>query len=498
MANAIEILINARDNASAPIDRATVSIGSMAKAAAVSVAAFAAAQLSMQALSQAAIGVSKQFADEVEQLDRLAAMTGLTNEQLQVFRRGLERNGQQADQLNMSLRFFQHQLATNRRELALYGITSTNTFTALQQFAGALEGAGNEAEKVELAAKTLGMRNVEVAATVAQVAKNYENEYATAMSRGAVLTGETAEKMRDLDGALDDFADTARAFAIAWAEAFGPVVATMTKLLNQLNEANQRKREFAAEANAGWNRNRGMVFRVGDGVNPAPAFENGASEPFDRASWDRWWKNRSSALPWTGLGMSTQFPGMSESILSGYTFSTGNEGVGRRSSAVQPLMDLVKVMREAEPVANAYEQGIVRLSKAQREAMDVAMNAGMMIQQSITQAVMSVVTGVQSLGAAFRQLVMNIFASIAEAIAQYLGRQAAGWIVTGIGVLTGQPGIIAAGGAIRGASMAPAGGNTYVIQSIDAKTALDSLVSPTGSLRRANDRVYEVAMAGAL
>lgn len=483
MANAIEILINARDNASAPMEKATMSVAGLTKAVAASVASFVAVQLSMQAVSQAAIGVSKQFADEVEQLDRLSAITGLTNEQLQVFRRGLERNGQQADQLNMALRFFQNQLATSRKELALYGITSTNTFEALQQFAGALEGAGNESEKVELAAKTLGMRNVEVAQTVAQVAKNYENEYATALSRGAVLTDESAEKMRDLDQALDDFADTTRAFSIAWAEAFGPVIANLTKVLNLLNEANAKRREWADEANAGYRKTLGLP-RGGAGATWEDPMM-GASEPFDRASWDRWNK-------------ANQPPPNPADILAGYTFGTEGNALSRRESATAPLVDLTKVLREAEPVANALEQGIVRLTKAQQTAMEVAMQAGYQIQASVTQAVMSIVTGAQSLGAAFRQLIMNIFASIAEAIAQYLGQQVAGWIVTGIGIVTGNPGIIKAGGAIRGASMAPAGGNTYVIQSIDSKTALDSLVAPTGSLRGANDRMYEVSMAGAL
>lgn len=488
MANAIEILINARDNASATIDRASVSVGSLAKGVLASVGAFAAIDAAMRSLQSVAVGAANEFANEVEQLDRLSYVTGLSNEQLQIFRRGLERAGLDANQLGLAMRFFQNQLATNQKELSRYGITATDTFTALQQLKRALEGAGNETERTELAARTLGMRNVEVAQTVTQIADSYDREYAEALSRGAVMTVDMQAKMRALDDATDDFADTVRGLKIELADMFGPFLAAGLRALTFLNQikgtlANLLPPQLQVALGA-----IGMLARGGGaGVSAEFAsgrYVHGSVQPGALPA----------APPAWSLGMSTQLPGTAESILSGRSFGTGNETIGRREDIAEPYIQLGKVLKENEGSANAFRDALSNL--------EITVNqAAFGISTSVSSAIMSLVTGAQSLGQAFTQLIRDIFRSIAEAIADYLGQQVAGWIVTGVGALVGGPtgtAIGKIGGAIRGSSMAPAGGNTFILQSIDSKSVLDSLVSPTGSMRRANDRVREVALAGSL
>jgi hypothetical protein len=91
-----------------------------------------------------------------------------------------------------------------------------------------------------------------------------------------------------------------------------------------------------------------------------------------------------------------------------------------------------------------------------------------------------------------------IAAAVTKAFLKLLG--------AALGALTGNPGFIfgaasAAGnfaslspGSIPGAGTASlgGGGNTFVLQTFDAKSTLGQLVNPTGSFRSANDRLYEI------
>lgn len=481
MANAIEILINAKDNASGAVNAATISIGSLAKAALASAGAFAAAQLSMQAIGAATVGVSKSFADEVEQLDRLRTITGLSNEQLQVFRRGLERNGLAADQLGLALRFFQNQLAGNAKELALYGITADDTFGALVQLRRALEGAGTDAERTELASKTLGMRNVELADTVTKVAANYKGEFADAMGHGAIMSAQTEKSMRGLDSSLDDFTDTVRAFKLESANMFGPMLKGLVDFMNSFNAGKPVVADML-KWNANGMMNPAMLVAAHSPTLPSGGPAAGDSEPFDQASWMSRYKSR-IANGRTGADIVGNL---------GQYYSTAGPALSMRDTTPKDLMDLSKNLKEVDvPVLKLKDSfGLLREATAQ---------FGYNLASTFEQTFQSLIAGTMNIRQAFDSMIRGIMRSISDAIVQMLARIAASYAVQGIGGLIGGPigkAIGSVGVGMR--SSAQPGGNTFIVQSISNKDFIQSFTSPTGALRGANDRMYDVAMAGSL
>lgn len=116
-------------------------------------------------------------------------------------------------------------------------------------------------------------------------------------------------------------------------------------------------------------------------------------------------------------------------------------------------------------------------------------------------------TFLSALSDGFRAFISAIKQQLAELLATEAMKLIIGLITHGgaavvTGVLSGTgsgPGNVASaspvdpfGGAF-GASQA--GGNTYVINTISAKDVLGELISPTGTFRRAGDRVRQIAMA---
>lgn len=159
------------------------------------------------------------------------------------------------------------------------------------------------------------------------------------------------------------------------------------------------------------------------------------------------------------------------------------------------LLAWVRVMAGIPPKAIIVGETFSRLS-ARMDAMAAA-SARMKsaVASSIGSAVDAVVSGGVAIGAAFRAMMQSIVESVAAAMVKLgigLGLEA-------LGLATGQPWITAIGKGVAGSgAMAPSGGDTYNISTLDAKTITDAIVAPTGSWRRANDRVREVALAGAM
>lgn len=484
MANAIEILINARDNASGPLNKATVSVGSLAKAALASAGAFAAAQLSFQAVASATVGVSKAFADEVEQLDRLRAITGLTNQQLQVFRLGLERNGLQANQLGLALKFFQNQLAGNRKEMLAYGITSSDTFEALLQLRGAFAATVGDAARAELASKTLGMRNAELAITITETAATFREQLTEAMKNGAITSEVFDAKMRTLDTSLDVFGETVRGLKIDLADLFGPVLEGAAGFFSFLA---RHKGTLEAVLLPPQIKIALEVYRrLTGGGGGAPA-----GDPFGGVG-----RVQGPELP----------PGYFDDLASrrtgadivgglGALYSTAGPALTQRDSTSQHLMDLSKNLALVDVPLLKVKDDLLLLREATVEF-------GYSLQSNFAQTFQSLISGTQNVRRAFDTLLRGIMQSITDAIVQMLARIAASLTLDGIGSIIPGPW----GKAIRGvgkiigggSAIVPTGGNTFVLQSISMKDAYDSLTSITGTMRGAGDRVREVAMAGSL
>jgi hypothetical protein len=140
--------------------------------------------------------------------------------------------------------------------------------------------------------------------------------------------------------------------------------------------------------------------------------------------------------------------------------------------------------------------------------------------QSVQSGIVSVFENLGNRAQTFRTAMVSIFESMAlgvqRAIGQLLGSLAVKGLLsllgTALSFLTGNPfislGAQALGGGLGANLVAQSpsaqmsarsgpsgGGNTFVIQTISAKDVLQSLLSPRGVMRAANDRILEVAAA---
>jgi hypothetical protein len=138
------------------------------------------------------------------------------------------------------------------------------------------------------------------------------------------------------------------------------------------------------------------------------------------------------------------------------------------------------------------------------------------LREGFSQAFMGILSGSQSLSQAMR----TVFTSLAQSILSTLGELVATNVFKlflelvglSLGVPVGLPGPISGVGMGGSAATAPSGplipaasflgqrplaggGNTYIIQTFAPSSVLRDLVSPMGSMRRANDRLIEVARA---
>ena len=481
MANVIEILINAKNNASAEIDKATGGLGKFATAAGIGAAAGAMAgqviQRAMQEVQNVVVNNTVAMADYAEMLGRVAQDTGLSTQQLQVFRREIERNGVSSDHLTQSLRFFEQQLATGG--LAKYGVTSRDTFSALQQLSTAYNHAGDATARVEMANAALGARNGQLATSVLSVAGAYSQHLNAAMDSGYVMSGRLEGSLGQLDTSLDDFKDTVQAFKNASADLFAGPLKSAVDFLNALNKINQ-----AFEQNK--NRAMGALEKeLGVGFGGGTSRGSGAG---------RRWESKPVPTSPGKPGPADPLVAKLDELVKAFTQIGGGGPLASLRGAMAGGMGAGADGKSAsDPIVKAF-------SRVQEAAAQFGTNFSGSLSSTLTQALSITTTSNNMLVMAFTSLANALTATIAEMMAR---AAAMGLVKLALNFLPGG-GATSKINSVFGATSAPmsamraGGGNTFVIQSISARDAMDDLLNPTGSLRRANDRMRDISIAGAV
>lgn len=487
MANVIEILINAKNNASAEFEKATGSLAQFTTAAGLAGAAGAlAGQAIVSALQnaqQAIVGTTLKMADNVEMLDRLSNFTGISAQRLDLFRQQLEDDGLSADQLSNALRYLREQINSGDKTLAKYGITSRDSYTALQQMATAMRNAKDSAERMAIATATLGMRNAEAATSIGEAALNMDTLLADALRNGTSLTEEYLKKMRELGDTMDEFAKTQKSFAMASAEFFSPMIKGAADFLTQLNRirvaydslpkkvANlifgpQQFSGFGGGASGG---NGGGADW---GSPPPPGGGGGASGRV--TTWARPWDPNAG-----GLGVMARLP-----------------------EAIFTLADSIKLTLGG-PGGAGDASG--KTTEAISKPFDAIHSAAMRLGQNLEGTFRSAFSSILAITSSSTNLVVQLFTALANGILQTISDMLAeaaarGLVDFALSFVSGGTSAAAKVGSVFKSQPLSAGrstGNTFVIQAIDARSAMDDILNPTGSLRRANDRVRDIAIAQA-
>jgi hypothetical protein len=145
----------------------------------------------------------------------------------------------------------------------------------------------------------------------------------------------------------------------------------------------------------------------------------------------------------------------------------------------------------SEPVEKAF-------SNIAQAAIEFGSNFEGTMRSMLSQALSITTTSNNLIVQAFTALAN----AVTETIAQMMAKAAAmGLVKLALSFLPGG-GVVTGGGPgpkMPGPvpfSMSPdRGGNTFIIQSINSRDAMESIINPTGSFRRANDRLRDISVA---
>ncbi len=488
MANVIEILINAKNNATAEFEKSAGSLAKFTTAAGLAGAAGALAGqaivTAMQSAQRAIIDNTLKMADNVEMLDRMARNTGLSVQQLDIFRQQIENDGLSADQLSQALRFMQNQIVAGDKSLSAYGITSRNTFTALEQLSKAMAGAKDDAQRMAIASAALGARNAELAGSLGVVVVAYNDRYATALENGTALTGEYLKKMRELGDTMDKFAETQKALSMAVAEFFQPMIKGALDFFNMLN-----KIRVAYES---------LPKRVGDAIFGAQKFDGfGGGSSGGRGGGADWGE------PSPGGGGGAPAPA-GRSTVWARPWDQGASGMGVMASLPTLVVSMAEILKRMTGAAGGgIGDGSSKTSEAISKPLDAVHQAALRFGSNIEGAFRTAFSNVLNITTTSTNAVVQLFTALANGILQTISDMLAeaaarGLIDLALSFIPGGDVASKVGKlATKSTMSAGRGGDTYVIQSFDSRSTMQELVNPTGSFRRANDRLRDIAIAQA-
>lgn len=477
MANVIDILINAKSNATAEFAKATGSLAQFTTAAGLAGAAGALAGTAivtaMQNAQQAIIGTTLRMSDNVEMLDRMSNYTGISVQRLDLFRQQLEDDGLSADQLSVALRYLREQLNSGDKTLAKYGVTSNDAFTALQQMSAAMQNAKTVGERAAIATAGFGLRNAETAASILLVARNIDTKMVEALRNGTLQTDEYLKKMRELGDTMNEFAKTKKSFDMQTATFWAPYIEGATKLLTVLNQVMTVKR--AAD--------RVMFAQLYGGK---PVSYHGAGR-----SWESAATGGGAPPPPPPKPVIDPLTEKITALVKALENYSGSSLSGLRSA----LSGGASAGVDGKTVSDSIEKPLDRIHAA-------ALRFG----QSIEGAFRNAFTSILTITSSSTNLITQMFASLANGILQTVADMLAQAAAKGLidlalsflpgGGITSKIGSLATNVATS-TRMTQGGGNVYNISSFNSRDTLDDLLNPTGSFRRAGDRMRDLAIANA-
>lgn len=233
--NTVEILIKARDEASRvmqDVARQSTTLGGVLARVGVGAIGFTAVAGAAAAVGGAMANAAISLAGTVEQLDRLSGRTGVSIDRLQVMRQVIEEAGGNADSLTTALSFLNRAIERQDPLLAQLGITTRDAFEAMMQLAKAFEASDDTAKKTEIAFKLLGRGGADLIADLSTLAEKYGETDAAMRKSGKLITEEQLPALRELDAAIDTLRQNWEGHWNRMAAAVAPVVTAVVNAVN--------------------------------------------------------------------------------------------------------------------------------------------------------------------------------------------------------------------------------------------------------------------------
>lgn len=504
--NIVEILLVARDQASATIAKVSgelkgmdATITGMSGAGAV----LGGIAIAAGVLGVAALKMGADIADAAEQLERLSKRTGVGTTDLQVMQRIVKESGGNVESLTTALSFLNRALANHDPLLKQIGITATDAFGAMRQLGEAFAKSDDAAKKNLVAFKLLGRGGADMISDVETLATSWERLAPAIRASGLVIETDVLGKANELDARLDELS---RNWEGAWKRMQIAVLPVATAVADVLGLVLRFSTAVAQAGNVG-----AAAFLLGGGR--ATSFPQGGGRGEEAgaggggrtsASLDRVGDAASDAA--RGLEkVAEQFRHMIDRVMPEAKAIGGGPG----QPGISGMVPVPSTQGSASQHIIADWADVVRSISEGAQQLDVVLGGlwnGM--QSGFQQAAAQLIGTSQTLGSAmvtiFRSIAQQVLASLASIAAsklfgivlQLIGLAlpgGGGLVAAGIGATLG--GTLGGGGGGGGAGeLAPmdarVGGTTvFNINAISARDAIMDILSPAGSLRQANDRV---------
>lgn len=240
MANVIDIVVKARDEASAVLRRVsgeTAGLSGTLAGMAGKVAIGGAIVAGIVAAGKAAFDFAKGVSDAVEQLDRLSEQTGVNTTDLQVLRTIIEDAGGNAGSLTTALTFLNRAIGSGNPLLEDLGIRTRDTGEAFQQLMRRLNETSDQGLRTTYAIELLGRGARDILPDIANIATTFDSTKARMLASGEAMTTGLLESGRRLDASLDDLGHHWKSIWNRMAEELVPIVARMVGQANKVMSA---------------------------------------------------------------------------------------------------------------------------------------------------------------------------------------------------------------------------------------------------------------------
>jgi methyl-accepting chemotaxis protein len=189
------------------------------------------------AIGGAVVASAKQMADAVEQLDRLSARSGVGIETLQIWQRVLEDAGGSSEALTSALTFLNRTIASNDPLLKQLHVTTRDTEQAFTQIVQVLASTADVAKRTEIAYRLLGRGSADLLGNIEDLATKSRETGEELRATGAIITEEMAPAARELDEQLDKLGRNWKGIATSFQALAVPISAAVVGTLNAILEA---------------------------------------------------------------------------------------------------------------------------------------------------------------------------------------------------------------------------------------------------------------------
>lgn len=476
-------------------------------------------------IGAAGVAAAKGLADTVEQLDNLAATTGANIDDLQVLQELFKRAGIGADTARTALHNLNRAIGEQDPLLKKLGVTSRDPIQALMQLADAFQTSHDAGLRAKVAQDLLGRGGKDLLAVLEQLRTAFP-----ALSREMDITGQKlspglVKAGRDLDiqfeqlsgrweGHMNRMKEAAGGFFLAVVHG-GPMMLAYAR-------AQEKAREEAERSTESWERYRKSFVPVVDllaagtkkqteltAAQKAHAtavkelvdlfgMEQKAAERAIDGQERLAKARRKAALEkelFTHQVSGIEVKGTPEArmgVTPGFQFPLEGQGLGE--TALDPTA--------REKMLADWRAFIDEITSGTQVINDSLSALAGGLAGGLTTVFQNLLAEGQTFGSAmasiFRNMVNAMLAELARLLAFKFLRLLLGDVTALLpGSTMGSPGFVypkagleraPAGTAAAAGGMVP-GGNTYVIQTLNAHDLVAEMVLPGGSLRRAQDRV---------